>query len=299
MRFAFLFGAGASRGAGSVVPVPPPLGAELYDSLRIAFPKSWGALDGATDTLFRRDFELGMNDLWASQATGGSHLLIEMARYFTQFDPSDDQSDLYSQLTRVLIGSGLIGRTAIASLNYECILEVAASRHGLKVAYLADDPPPGNMLIWKPHGSCNVLPTAEVYHLTIVATNIYEGQVRVLDTPDVRALYDAGYALPPAMSLFAPGKPTPVAKTFVSQARTQWAAWVARSDFIAIVGARPVFADNHIWDPIVASRAQLWYIGGATDFEALQDLAGGRAVHVAERFADGFADLERKLSILA
>jgi len=52
--------------------------------------------------------------------------------------------------------------------------------------------------------------------------DLYAGEVRVVDTPEVRARYAQGYALPPVMSLFAPGKHTPVARKFVEAARQQW-----------------------------------------------------------------------------
>jgi hypothetical protein len=37
-----LFGAGASYGAGHVLPQAPPLGANLYDALAAQYPKEWG-----------------------------------------------------------------------------------------------------------------------------------------------------------------------------------------------------------------------------------------------------------------
>jgi hypothetical protein len=64
-----------------------------------------------------------------------------------------------------------------------------------------------------------------------------------------------------------------------------------------VIGARPNFEDSHIWDPIAEARAQVWFIGGPTDFEELRDRASGRAVHVADTFAEGLADLEQKLRI--
>jgi len=217
MKLAFLFGAGASKGAGAVLPHPPPLGAELYECLRSAFPRTWGTLHSELDGLFRENFELGMDAAWNQQIEDGAWLLIDMARYFARFDAATDGSDLYSRFTKLLTTSRIVDRAATATLNYECVLEIAASNGGLRIAYLAEEPPPGNLLVWKPHGSCNFLPTSQVFNLTLIAKNFYEGRLRFLSPPEVITLYEQGYPLPPAMSLFAPGKPTPVAPSFVSE----------------------------------------------------------------------------------
>jgi len=70
----------------------------------------------------------------------------------------------------------LIRTTAFGTLNYECILDVAASHLGLKLAYLAKVPPLGNLLVWKLHGSCNVLPkmnaTGSIWSSLIPCTRV-------------------------------------------------------------------------------------------------------------------------------
>jgi hypothetical protein len=241
---------------------------------------------------------------WARQKQSNVRLLIDMARYFTQFEPAADDSDLYSKFVRLLIDLGLVGRSGIATLNYECVLELASNRVALPYCYSADEPSNGRLLVWKPHGSCNLLPAASMWNLNIVMTrggDIFEGGLRIppLQPSEVRAQYDRGYALPPAMSLFAPGKPTPVAKSLAAEIRGQWASWARQSDFIGIIGARPLFVDTHVWDPILEAEGQVWYIGGEKDHEALASKAPGRVVHVADTFKLGFDDLRRKLEILA
>lgn len=44
MSIIVLFGAGASYGAGSVLPSIPPLGSSLYQELSSMFPATWGSL---------------------------------------------------------------------------------------------------------------------------------------------------------------------------------------------------------------------------------------------------------------
>jgi hypothetical protein len=58
-----LFGAGASFGAGHVLPAAPPLGLALYDALATQYPNVWGP-DSHPGKMWgdklRRDFERAM-----------------------------------------------------------------------------------------------------------------------------------------------------------------------------------------------------------------------------------------------
>jgi len=165
------------------------------------------------------------------------------------------------------------------------------------VAYLSEEPPPGNLLIWKPHGACNLLPLDEIYNINVVAKQILEGPLRPVDLPEVRRRYAAGYSIPPAMSLFAPGKPTPVAPSFVAETRRQWATWIKSASLVIIIGARPLLADNHIWDPLLTGSVEVWYVGGTADdqYRDFKSRMGDRLIHIADRFPQGFGPLVRRL----
>jgi hypothetical protein len=129
--------------------------------------------------------------------------------------------------------------------------------------------------------------------------NFYVGPLELADTRTVRERYDSGFALPPAMSLYAPGKPTPVAKSFVETTREQWANWVVSADLIIIIGARPTLVDTHIWDPILKSDSPIWFIAGNDD-SAYSDLAGAvgeRLSTLATRFEPGLQEIKRRLPI--
>lgn len=163
----------------------------------------------------------------------------------------------------------LLHRVTIASLNYECVLDVAASRGGVPVAYGSRDgrPPPGNLLILKPHGACNLVPTANVSGMTIQLaggeTGFFDGQLEVL--PSLRAVherYEQGFALPPAMSMYTRNKHSPVGRSFLEASRRQWSGWVRGCSAVLCVGARPVMWDQHIWRPIIDRQAPTWFVGG-------------------------------------
>lgn len=59
-----LFGAGASYGAGHVLPEAPPLGEKLYNALATQYPNEWGSGSqlGKWADKFRHDFEQTMFD---------------------------------------------------------------------------------------------------------------------------------------------------------------------------------------------------------------------------------------------
>jgi hypothetical protein len=240
-----------------------------------------------------------MLDLWNQQLPGGTRLIVDMATYFCRFQPASDGSDLYSELLRTLVVRRLLRHTAFATLNYECIFDIAISGLGLSVAHLSPEPPKGNVLVWKPHGACNLLPQASVWNLTIIAKDIYEGPLDPVDTPTVRQRYDSGFALPPAMSLYAPGKPTPVAESFVEETRKQWANWVASADLIITIGARPTLVDAHIWQPILNSDSPIWFIAGNNDsaYFELDGAVGERLSTLATRFEPGLQEIKRRLPI--
>lgn len=100
------------------------------------------------------------------------------------------------------------------------------------------------------------------------------------------------------MSLFAPGKTDPSCREIRIRDTTPLGDWVGSVDII--IGARPLFADTHIWDPIIASEAEVWYIGGASDesYSELKSRVRHRLIHIADRFIQGLGPLARRLRAL-
>ena len=296
MQFAFLTGAGASYGAGRLLPKAPPLGVGLYQDLAREFPDSWGNLPPDCVGPLQRDFEEGMSLVWHDHLDLVQRLTIDMARYFSRFHPPADGSDCYSRLVAALLSHGLVHKTAFGTLNYECVLDVAACRMGLKISYGGSPPPAGNLMIWKLHGACNLLPKARVYSMTIVAPNIYRGPIEAVDLPVVRDRYERGLAIPPVMSVYMPGKPTQTMSEFLTHGRQEWADWVKDSSFVVVIGARPVMAEAYVWQPIADSDSEVWYIGGADgDYDEFRDRLSGRLTHLASTFEGGMGALVARL----
>jgi hypothetical protein len=303
VRLAILTGAGASFGAGRITPKPPPLGDGLYGELRDEFPSTWGTLRGSIDRLFRtpQGFESGMHELWQTANPNPHPLLIDLGRFFARYEPPRDGSDCYSELLRTLVVRRLLRKTAFATLNYECLLDVAAAQLGLFLAHPTDSTPNGNVLIWKPHGACNILPEMEMANVVLDhrgrAGAYFDGGVRVLEPWQVPLKYDQGYSSPPVMSLFAPGKPTPVAPSFVDATRQQWRNWVSGCTLIITIGVRPNLDDPHVWNSIIESAAPIWYVGGKdTSFDAFKSQVHNRVEYLSNRFDEGLEMIKARFA---
>jgi hypothetical protein len=132
-RLIFIFGAGASKGAGQgkhILPCDPPLGPELYGKLGERFPvelgrgsRLWQYKDG-----LEQDFEKTMANKVSLENPTLDILTWQrkMALYFGSFTLDSTGDDLYSRLLLFLLKTGNIENSAFASLNYECTFEQAA-----------------------------------------------------------------------------------------------------------------------------------------------------------------------------
>lgn len=98
------------------------------------------------------------------------------------------------------------------------------------------------------------------------------------------------------MSLFAPGKPTPVAHHFVDQQRAEWGEWARTSHVISVIGARPLMADPHIWAPIIETKVPVFYIGGTSggDFDVLKRKLRGNLHVIGSRFGEALPKLNEE-----
>lgn len=130
----FLFGAGASYGAGGTLPEQPPLGFQFYPILEHIYPGSWGALPGDIRDVFRQDFEQGMQLIYDRYGALVPQLMREMAIYFVQFRPHKN-STLYCKLVSDLQATGLLPNVLFSTLNYECVLEFSLLEKGHMISY--------------------------------------------------------------------------------------------------------------------------------------------------------------------
>jgi hypothetical protein len=273
--------------------------------LRGRHPRTWGAIKGALHTHFENEgFEIGMNEAWSNYGEEVQSLLVDMGRAFASFKPPDDGTDFYTLLITGLIANRLIDETVFASLNYECILEQAGERLGLTVGYGSRGRPAKALVVLKPHGSCNLVPdtgTNVFQNIRIVgaggSSQYFAGPVKAVPLHDIEQLTHGSF--PPAMSLYAPGKHTPVALDWVNRVREEWRILAVGCQTIAIIGVRPIWADAHLWEPVIESKARVMYIGAAHDHAQLVTKLDRGVEHVGHTFDEGFELLSQRLQELA
>lgn len=299
-RFVVLFGAGASFGAGAILPESPPLGGDLYRALAMSYPTSWGALPASFDEAFRVEgFERGMRLVFDAYGAAIPQLMREMAVYFVQFRPTGHRS-LYCRFIDDLKKTGLLRSTAFSTLNYECVLEYSLLEHGESVGYFPDATADSVVPVWKLHGSCNMF-AHEVQAgpgVTYGTGVIWEGGAQAMfDSNHVVEHCLAKTGLAPMMCLYMEGKPLGVSPSVISQIQTTWQSAVSDAEAVVVIGVRPLESDVHIWEPIAATNANLYLVG---DQVALEQWCGrkrstGSSEHLGSQFNEAYPTLLARL----
>lgn len=208
--YAVLFGAGASFGAGDISPHPPLLGSQLYDCLIEAYPSTWGTLVQPDEDAALRDPEIplekGMGLIWERNDTRAQLLITDLAVYFTRFEPAGG-TDCYACLLRTLGLRNVLSRTSFASLNYDCIFELAAGEQGLSVNYEGTRRARRELPLVKPHGSCNFVmqglsTNIEMTNVRVSGARAYfESPIEPPSKGDCRAVCSRPFDAPRAQSL--------------------------------------------------------------------------------------------------
>ena len=267
-----LFGAGAS--IGSERRGGPPLGSSLFDALVKFNPPGWGAVKSGFGLAFTKDFEAGM----AKLATENPHALPllqrAMAAYFFNFQPTAES--VYLRLAVRLRASKWPG--ALATLNYERLLELSLGQAHIRPVVGQASSPPLTVELILPHGCCHLfcdgargISGAVSFAGAAVQT---DGPISVLADPCQFQTRVNGDAFPPVMSYFEPSKQTTAGASFIRSQRARFEAIVGAAGAIAIVGVRVRPGDAHIWAPLAKTHAPILYCAGkdaATEYQAWHD----------------------------
>ena len=263
-----LFGAGASYGAGHTVPKPTPLGKDLFPELAQYCPQSWGNLPQEIRAAFHAGFEQGMQVLWDKYSSNIALLMRHMTLYLAQFRPDGTGNDLYSDLIRALDEKGVAGQVLYSTLNYECLLELAASSLGMQVEYGEGQLGKQGLKIWKLHGSCNFL-SAGIQAgsgVTFGSGVAFQGQLRPVNPNDAIQYCLSNTGLYPAMALYMNGKPVQIGRGVIDSLQQRWSVQVKEAKRILVVGVRPYPEDPHVWEPLGDSQGELGYVGPEDEF---------------------------------
>jgi len=292
----FLFGAGASHGAGDIIPEAPPLGFQLYRELSKIYPMSWGSLPSSVGKEFEKNFEFGMEIVYDKYSQIVAELMRQLATYFIQFRPYSGSS-LYCKLIKILREQGLLGDVVFSTINYDCILEFSLIKHGIQFTY--DHQNISSLVpVWKLHGSCNMFSKQLKVSPGISFTKgiVFEGGVEAF--LDIGTVVEncLSSGLYPLMCLYMRGKPLQISPSFVQKIQQQWQKTVSDSKIIMCVGIKPLPEDEHIWNSLGKTSAYLYFIGSQQDFKSWTTAYRKNfSEYISHSFNSGFSVLERRL----
>jgi hypothetical protein len=268
----FLLGAGASHGSGGCEPHAPPLAVDLF--ARLLERPTFRELIPERFVPHPTSFEATLSKLWDEHADRMIPVLNEIALYFSEFRPAP--GNLYVELGRRIRQHA--DRTVLASLNADMLLEMSLFGSGVPCYYEGTLPARGAMIL-KPHGSINFLPT-------LAGTSVTEGSlhramelaglehcnaIQVVADPAQIHRYIDSTGLPPMIAAFMPKKPIPYCRAVIRDFWTTWQRVVRGATRLTLIGVDLDGAGPHIWDPLLALRGNLDYVG--SDPAAAEKLA--------------------------
>jgi hypothetical protein len=265
MTCVVLLGAGASFGSLDVTPHTPPLG-NGGNGLFSRLDAAGGLASGLPEELkatFRANFEKGMSEYYEYSNGTIMGFQRELAGYLAQFKPGP--TNTYISLIRALG----IKRVIYSSLNYDLLFELSAAALGLSTTYSAESRDNHARLL-KLHGSCNFwpdIPIGMISGLTVSRSGRADVQAPIRPLNQEQTIYRCANddSLAPAIAMYAEGKAVKVSPDYVEAQQAQWQSVVSKAKHIFVVGVRVHNIDEHIWAPLVSTKASVTYFGRPPD----------------------------------
>ena len=308
---AFLFGAGASKGSGSVGPYAPPVMNELFDKLAATYPDEWGDSSRLNEYAgqFRCDFEEAFNEYvlknsanWPPNAVPTLDMLElqrRLALYFSKFRLELPKENLYTRLLEHLRLANILDSSFFATINYECLIERAARFLGLHINYCQDWSEEHVIRIAKLHGSCNFITSVDPYlRAALSGGGVHSSATREILEP-TNKLHEAlaakfrdgsssrSNSYYPIMNQISPAKEEYLFSQDTQNARIEWEEAVKDAKTVVVIGVRYNADDGHIVNPLVVTNGRILYVGDRKSFEKWHTLNEG-FIHVGETFAESF-----------
>lgn len=294
-----LFGAGASFFDEGIYPYKPPLGNQLFQKIMDERTQDLSILDEEEIHIFKeKGFEDGMKNLFKKVSPKSKYIMRIIGSFFTKFqlDPQYKKLDLYSYFLLLLKKLPDFGDYTFATLNYECLLEEAMVKSlewHPNLIY--------NKKLIKPHGSCNFwcMDPDPIKGLGGISMPLDPNIKREI-THLVEFNCSNIYALPrskinfemltsdkyPVMAFYGPEKKGQMGANFIKQSKDKLSKVIKNSEKIVIIGVKPVSGDEHIWNPIINTKAEILYVSPSNDdFSNLKDLKPKAQVnHISRTF---------------
>jgi hypothetical protein len=144
--------------------------------------------------------------------------------------------------------------------------------------------------VLKVHGSCNfVTPDLRDWRAQLTSPNShlecgveYLPPERVQENLNLKFSNSNAYYYP-VMSLYSSSKDDLLSPVAIRELRRKWAERVSGASLVVTVGVRPVKADRHVWEPVLATQARCAYIGSRKDLADWPE-ANTKCEFLAERF---------------
>jgi hypothetical protein len=290
-----LFGAGASFGAGGIVPHAPPLGGHLYPALVQAYPNAWGALPADAAKVFvDQGFEAGMGFLWQHYSQFVSVLQKCLGHYFAQFQVQSGQVCAYRTLLSGLELRSSKHKVMLATLNYDLTLDICLQLEQVRFALGGTGEA---VVLNKPHGACNIFNDSIRATAGISFTaGVSFGGGDIKAVPQLEALQrnaDPNSMIPPVLAIFMEGKPCQTSPELLGRWQHEFETAVLSADRVGIIGVHPHSVDTHVWRPLAQAPGDLVYCGNEAAFDAWTKAhrASGATKFVGDRFGESVDNL--------
>lgn len=233
-------------------------------------------------------------------------LMREMGLFFLQFKPKLPDRTYYGRLGEAIAARGKTDEILLSTINYDVLIEDSLNQQRAAVYYCYPPPdaPEGferTVSLFKLHGSCNFFVAGAGARGVAFSGGVLVDGFGVYCAPQVEAeaLLQTADALPPVMCYYMNPKLVQVASGWLNDHQQEWQSHVASAEKVAIVGVRPNVADEHLWNALASTEAELLYVGNAEQFqEWSSDVRNGRPSRViGHRFGDSVdALIEEMLS---
>ncbi len=252
-----IFGAGASYGSFECKEGRcPPLGNKVFDDL-VQLGGAFSRLPPELHPIFREiGFEAGMA-LVADSNASINPLQRELASFLVNFHITSNNT--YYRLFREI--RSIASDLAVATLNYDMLIEQALIYNGIKYDYNAS---PGLVPLLKVHGSCNFLPEIPPMASSVVMHDVgefYRGfRTRIGEnTEEILGWLKSpqNEHVSPVMAMYNREKRVVVNSDLINKIQENFHARVAEAAHIFIVGVAYVPHDEHIWGALAKTRAQV------------------------------------------
>jgi hypothetical protein len=252
-----IFGAGASFGSGGCIPEAPPLGKDLFTKL-LELRGAFSQLSNQQKNAFlEQGFESGMATV-SNDSRQINPLQKELACYLSKFCVRPDNA--YVRFFNKI--ASVCGAVSIATLNYDLLIEQALAHNKISFNYGNEKT---SVSLMKIHGSSNFLP--DLGGMTM-SGNVMINSGTFVDGLRTNAVSSAAEVeawchdpkncdISPVLAMYEKGKRIVVNRTLMNGLQKNYSDAVHQSSHIVVVGTRYMVHDQHVWNPIERSQANV------------------------------------------